>query len=114
MRITGLLALIMVVAVAAVAGPAKVGKPVQTIALSVTTNGFEPAKVKVKAGVRVRLVVTRRTDRTCATELVMKAMKIHKALPLNQAVEIFFTPKKAGTLRYACGMDMIAGEVIVE
>jgi plastocyanin domain-containing protein len=39
--------------------------------------------------------------------------KIHEPL-LNRAVEIRFTPRKAGTLRYACGMDMIAGEVVVE
>ena len=44
----------------------------------------------------------------------MKGMKIRKPLPLGQPVEIVFTPKKAGTLRYACAMDMIAGEIVVE
>ena len=35
-------------------------------------------------------------------------------LPLNQPVEITFTPTKAGKFRYACGMDMITGVIIVE
>jgi plastocyanin domain-containing protein len=29
-------------------------------------------------------------------------------------VEITFTPEKAGTLTYACGMDMIKGTVVVQ
>jgi len=44
----------------------------------------------------------------------MAAHGIHKALPLNQAVEITFTPTESGELRYACGMDMIAGRVVVQ
>jgi plastocyanin domain-containing protein len=82
--------------------------------MEVTGEGFVPALVKVKAGQPVKLVVTRKTDRTCATEIVIKEFGINKPLPLNQPVEITFTPIKAGKLRYACAMDMIAGVIIVE
>jgi len=34
-------------------------------------------------------------------------------VPLGQAVEITFTPDKAGELAYACAMDMYKGKVIV-
>jgi plastocyanin domain-containing protein len=84
------------------------------IAIRVTEKGFEPAEVRVPAGQRVKLVVTRETDRTCAKEFVMAAQNIHQDLPLHQPVEITFTPTAAGELRYACGMDMISGKIVVE
>jgi plastocyanin domain-containing protein len=83
------------------------------IAVAVTEKGFEPAEITVRKGEPVTLIVTRKTQKTCATEFVMKSQAIHQALPLNEAVTITFTPKEAGELRYACGMDMIAGRVIV-
>ncbi|MEK7331315.1 MAG: cupredoxin domain-containing protein, partial [Candidatus Eisenbacteria bacterium] len=66
-----------------------------------------------EAGKPVTLVVTRTTAQTCATELVMPAHGINQPLPLGQAVEIVFTPEKAGELTYACAMDMYKGKVIV-
>ena len=84
------------------------------IAISVTEKGFEPAVVKVAAGKPATLVVTRTTDRTCARDFVMSSHGIRKQLPLNQPVEIVFTPERTGDLRYACAMDMIAGTVRVE
>lgn len=86
----------------------------QVVTMEVTGEGFVPAQVKVKANQPVKLVVTRKTDRTCATEIVIKDFGIKKALPLNQPVEITFTPTKTGQLRYACGMDMITGVITVE
>ena len=84
------------------------------IAIRVTEKGFEPAEVRVPAGQPVKLVVTRETDRTCAKEFVMEAQNIHRDLPLHQPVEITFTPSAVGELRYACGMDMISGKIVVE
>jgi plastocyanin domain-containing protein len=84
------------------------------LAISVTEGGFVPAEVTVPAGQPVTLMVTRRTDRTCATEMVMPAMNIDQKLPLNQAVRVTFTPTRACTLDYACAMDMIKGRVIVK
>jgi plastocyanin domain-containing protein len=86
----------------------------QVVTMEVTSEGFVPAQVKVKANQPVKLVVTRKTARTCATEIVIKDLGINKPLPLNQPVEITFTPTKAGQLRYACAMNMIAGVIIVE
>ncbi len=86
----------------------------QRLEISVTSDGFVAADNKVKVGKPVTLVVTRKVERTCATEIVIKEYAINKPLPLNEAVEVTFTPKKAGKIRYACGMDMIAGELVAE
>jgi plastocyanin domain-containing protein len=90
------------------------GAAAQVVEISVTGKGFEPAAAKVKAGRPVKLVVTRKTERTCATEIVVKDYGVNQPLPLGQAVEVHFTPKKAGPVRYACAMDMIAGVLNVE
>jgi len=98
---------------APVAAPAA-RKAGQAIELTVTSDGFVPASIKVQKGQQVRLVVTRKVERTCATEIVIKDAGINQKLPLNQPVVVEFTPTKAGQLRYACGMDMIAGVIVVD
>ena len=95
-------------------GAANESAPPGAVAIRVTEKGFEPAVVKVPAGRPVTLVVTRKTDRTCAKEFVIAEHGIRRELPLDQPVEITFTPAHAGELRYACGMDMIAGKIVVE
>lgn len=84
------------------------------VAIAVTEDGFRPEVVHVKAGAPVTLSVTRTTDKTCATELVLKEYGIDRELPLNQTVTITFTPTNAGQLTYACGMDMYKGSIVVE
>jgi len=86
----------------------------QRVNITVTKKGFEPASVRLKAGRPVLLSVTRKVERTCATEIVIKSLGINKPLPLGKTVEVRFTPKSAGSLRYACAMDMIAGSLVVE
>lgn len=82
--------------------------------MTVTSSGFEPAEIKTKKGEPLRLVITRKTEKTCATEVVIKDLGVNKPLPLNEPVTVELTPKKDGELRYACGMDMIAGVIVVE
>lgn len=94
--------------------PAPTPGSTQVVEITVTSKGFEPSVVNVKAGKSVKLVVTRKTDRTCATEIVMKDFGVNQALPLNKAVTVVVDPKKPGTYRYACGMDMVAGVLKVE
>jgi plastocyanin domain-containing protein len=86
----------------------------QTVKVAVTDAGFVPAQVKVRSGQPVVFLVTRTTDETCAKEIVIADAHIRQDLPLNQEVRIAFTPEKQGEIRYACGMDMIAGTMRVE
>jgi plastocyanin domain-containing protein len=89
-------------------------KTVRTVEIAVTSDGFTPADVKVKAGETVKLVVTRKTDKTCAKEIVIRDFGVNQPLPLDKPVTVEITPKKAGSVRYACAMDMIAGTLTVE
>ena len=89
----------------------------RVVELAVTDKGFEPSPVKVKAGQPLLLKVTRKTEKTCATEIVIDELgdKSKTDLPLNTTVEIDFTPSKAGEVKYGCAMDkMVAGVLLVE
>ncbi len=114
MRLHSVLAVPAALLTIALASPAHAAVKEQVVQLSVTRDGFVPEQVKVKKGVPVKLVVTRKVDRTCATEIVMKDFGVHQALPLEKPVTVTVTPKKAGDYRFACGMDMIAGTLKVE
>ena len=102
------------VAVAGCTGGPRQSSDSARVSISVTRDGFTPSVVSAKAGTPLTLIVTRTTDQTCATELVMKDYGIHRELPLGHPVEITFTPAHAGDVRFACGMDMISGTVRVE
>jgi len=92
----------------------KVDSKVQNISLQVTEKGFEPNKVDTKAGSHVILKITRKTDDTCATQIVVEGKKIKKDLPLNKEVHVDVGVLKKGEVRFACGMDMITGMIIVK
>ena len=85
------------------------------VEISVTKDGFViPRPQRLKAGQPVTLVVTRQGERTCATDIVLKDFGLSRPLPLQETVELSFTPSKAGKVRFACAMDMLAGELTVE
>jgi len=81
---------------------------------AVTNNGFTPASITVPAGKPITLVVTRKTDQTCAKEIVFPEQNIRKPLPLNEAVEISLPASPKREIGYKCGMDMLSGKIVVE
>ena len=84
----------------------------KTVTMTVTSKGFEPAAVEVKKGEPVTLVVTRKTDKTCATDIVIDEVGIKQPLPLDTPVKVTFTPTRSGELRYGCAMDKMVGGVL--
>ena len=85
----------------------------RVVEMTVTDEGFVPSKVKVKKGEKVRFVVTRKTDSTCAKEIVIEEAAINQPLPLDKPVTVEFTARKSGEIRYACGMNHISGVVFI-
>jgi plastocyanin len=85
----------------------------QTATVEITDKGYEPSSLKLKAGAPAKVTFVRKTDATCAKEVVIKEYNINRKLPLNEQVTVEFTPRK-GEFSFACGMDMIKGTLIVE
>lgn len=100
------------VALADAPKPAQVKK----IEIQVTRSGFEPASITVPAKQPVELVFKRTTDQTCTKSVVLSlddGKTIEKDLPLDTPVPIDVTFPKAGTLGYACSMNMAKGIIVV-
>jgi RND family efflux transporter MFP subunit len=85
----------------------------QTARVVVKEQGYEPAKIALRAGTPARITFVRTTDKTCGTEVVFPSLNIKRALPLNEPVVIEFTPAKSGDIAFACGMNMLHGTVVV-
>ena len=105
------LSLALLVAVAAGCGGQKAGGSSREIEVSVTDKGFEPSRIEVEKGDNVTLVVTRKTEQTCATGIVVADRGITQDLPLNEPVRVALGNVESGEIGFACPMDMIKGTV---
>jgi plastocyanin domain-containing protein len=97
---------------AASAAPVAGGGP-QEVAISVS-GGYEPATIRVQAGVPVRLVFDRQETSSCSEEVVFGDFNIRRFLPAYQKTAIELTPPAPGTYEFTCGMSMLRGKLIAE
>ncbi len=82
------------------------------VELAVTDKGFEPTRIPAKAGVPLILAITRKTDATCAKEILFQGQEAKTDLPLNQTVKVTYTPKVSGEVKFGCAMGMMIGGVL--
>ena len=86
---------------------------VQEVTIAVR-GGYDPADVRVRRGVPVRLVFDRQETSGCSEEVVLPDFGIKRFLPAHQKTVVEFTPEKAGTYEFTCGMSMLRGRLTVE
>ena len=85
----------------------------QSAKVVIGNYGYDPASIRLKRGVPAKVTFLRISESTCATEVVFAEYGIRRELPLNQAVTVTFTPRKAGEFAFTCGMNMHRGKLIV-
>jgi len=95
-------------------GEAGTNMKLQSVTVAVTKDGFTPASFTVRKNIPVRLTFVRKVEVTCATDVVIPDYDIKRELPLNEPVIVEFTPEKAGTISFACGMNMQRGKIVVK
>lgn len=83
------------------------------VAIKVGVNGFDPWRVEARQGEPLVLLITRLSDETCATEIVIPDAGVNAPLPLGKPVRVRLTPSRSGTLRFSCAMKMFQGEIDV-
>lgn len=82
--------------------------------LTVTVRGgYDPADLRVRRGVPVRLVFDRQETSGCSEEVVLPEFGIKRYLPAHQRTSVEFTPERAGTYEFTCGMSMLRGRITV-
>lgn len=87
---------------------------VQAVTVTLTEKGYQPESFKLKQGVHTRVTFVRKVEATCGSEIVLADYNIKRELPFNQPVTVEFTPTKSGAFKFACGMDMLRGKIIVQ
>ena len=121
--LTGVLAAVALMAGAGRAmaqGSSKIGPaapvtkvPAGAILVRVSSAGFDPSLIPVKAGRSVKLAFFRFDAQNCGREVVFPTLGIRRELPVGQTVMINVTPRKTGSLTFSCGMNMLHGELLV-
>ena len=83
--------------------------------IDVTNAGFVPASKVVQSGRPLTLIFTRKTDKTCATDVVFT--KLHRGydLPLNKPVRVALESDEVrDTINFTCSMNMLHGMLVAK
>ena len=96
------------------AAEAKVGAAGVQQAVIRVEGGYEPARVRLRAGAPARLVFDRREDSSCSEEVVIPQLEIRRFLPAHQRTTLELPPQRPGTYEFTCGMGMLRGALVVE
>lgn len=84
-----------------------------TVKVVANEDGFQPSSVTFKKGAPAKLVFTRTTDETCATEVVFPELGVKKPLPKGTPVTIDVPTDKEQKLTFQCGMGMYKSAVVI-
>lgn len=95
------------------AAPAAPSGDPSRVVVQVTEDGFVPNKIPAQVGKPITLAITRKTDRTCAREILFKGQDGKPGgkteLPLGKEVEATYTPTASGDVPFGCAMGMMVG-----
>jgi hypothetical protein len=87
---------------------------VQEVVVEVDGAFYKPATIELKAGQPARLVFRRSAKPSCGDEIVFPDLNIRKKIAANETVTIDIPAQEARSLKFACGMDMMRGTVVVQ
>lgn len=88
--------------------------PADAIKVSVRAAGYEPSRIGVKKGERVRLAFYRADGRNCGGKVVFPSLNIERELPAGQTTLVEITPERSGDLAFTCGASMLRGTLVVQ
>ncbi len=77
-------------------------------------GGYTPNVITLKRGVPANLIFLRKDPSGCLEEVVIPDFGVSSKLPVNKPLTIKINPMEAGEFKYACGMNMFFGKVVVK
>lgn len=80
----------------------------QTVSMAVTTGGYEPSSLTIKAGVPVRWMIDGTQAYGCTSSIVIPALNVRRSLSRG-INEVDFTAPNPGQLAFSCSMGMVRG-----
>ncbi len=86
----------------------------QILKMDAMSSGYQPNKLKVRAGVPVRWEITDKGTSGCTNAIISRGLFEREiALTPGKTSIKEFTPQKAGTYKFSCWMGMISGTIEV-
>lgn len=86
---------------------------VQQVVINVTSRGYDPRYIRVKAGQQVNLTLRSKDAYSCALSFRFPEFKISTFLEANDEKSFLLTPTVKGKYTYACSMGMYTGTMEV-
>ena len=86
---------------------------VQEVTVTVR-GGYSPNRVRVRAGLPVRITFDRQESGDCTSKVVFPDFGASADLPAFGQASLELTPQNPGEYGFACGMNMIHGTLVVE
>ncbi|WP_225838790.1 heavy metal translocating P-type ATPase [Streptomyces sp. NK08204] len=77
-------------------------------------GGYSPDVIVVRQGIPAELVFDRQETGECTSRVVFPDLHLSAALPAYARTTVRVSPDRAGSFRFACGMNMIRGTLVVE
>lgn len=77
----------------------------------ITSKGFEPARIEMREAGEVEFL--REDPRGCGQTLRIESLGLNLDLPLGQPVRVKLPASAQGEIRFACGMGMWKGAIVV-
>lgn len=83
------------------------------VTIHMTSSGYTPGTIAVKAGEPVKLKLVNETGQGCVQAFTIPSLNIQKIVPVGSSSSITFTPKQPGQLAFMCSMGMYRGVINV-
>ena len=95
------------------AAEARISGQTQEVRITVK-GGYSPELIRVREGVPLRLLFDRQESGDCTERVVFPDFQVSQRLPAYATTAVEFTPDRRGRFGFACGMNMVHGQLLVE
>jgi sulfite exporter TauE/SafE/copper chaperone CopZ len=86
----------------------------QRVVMRVGSYSFEPAEIRVKAGVPVEWVIVGENPSGCTNRIVVPSADLSIPVKKGSSQTVKFTVERAGVIPFSCWMGMVHGKIVVE
>lgn len=86
----------------------------QTVEMHVRYTGWDPSTIHIRAGARVTWIIWGDEVSSCTSRIVVPSLNISQSLTAGRNVITFTAPASVGTVPFACWMNMVRGQFIVD
>jgi hypothetical protein len=86
----------------------------QTVEMHVRYSGWDPASIHIKAGARITWNIWGDEVTSCTNRIVVPSLGISQSLTSGKTVITFTAPSVAGIVAFACWMNMVRGQFIID